>query len=826
MGIRLQSSFRSLNDDYYKIEIHDSAYSGTAVDVKLGGDGFTLEHDGETDTIFSPIIGSSVSLTIYNDDPLVDSFSTALLNAQDKQFYIRIERVRNVAAAFKERVETDGGTFEGFECLEQKIDALDGASEPAADEYGLFWTGYIVQDLIEEVDESKPRAIQLKAADGISVLSTIDYEFNLNASEKTIKEILIDILDSSGIASIFEANDVLLTTSTNWWAEEQTYNVSNDPMDLTRFDLKIYTEYFDDGTRSYTNALDVIREISRTFGARFYFDTSFRFEQIGFRDNVNIREFRYLTDGTLDDSGTLSLDVSVDQKSVYRSAGNFRFLPAIKSVLLTQQKIFSDNLIINPVTFPADEIDIGLIPSVDNGRVILEMRSRLQTFVITPTTGTATPVFEVTIRLEPSDGSANQYWTNSFVPGIVKFGTGSWSTTLGTYKWASNNISQQISTTILSQHSMATGPLPKDGEIYIDINILGFYDFQGSATSFFNIDNSFAWSVVLYKVKFENDNNSADIIETTFSASNTSSSLGSNNVVNLGPTKLGDGPGAIGSLYVYNGSTWVPSTGWRTGNSGTYIDVANLCVSEVLALQSSVVKRFEGTTIQGHSFKSRLIFDSAFWIQLRGSYNANRDEYQGEWFKISRVTATTSLDDVVIEKGIDDGAAGIFDFSGMYSNVGSGSVGNMPVSYDNEAIGPYQQTTTGGKINGSAVVTGDTHLQAGLTHDGFLIENINDVTNSAGSSYDVSDTDYMIFNTWTGTTGTATINLPAAADNEGRLLRFKSDGTIAANKIINLMPRSGETIDGEAEFAFDRDYDGVMLLAHNDAWYIIQRKAK
>ena len=84
----------------------------------------------------------------------------------------------------------------------------------------------------------------------------------------------------------------------------------------------------------------------------------------------------------------------------------------------------------------------------------------------------------------------------------------------------------------------------------------------------------------------------------------------------------------------------------------------------------------------------------------------------------------------------------------------------------------------------------------------------------------------MIFNTWSGSNGTATINLPSAADNEGRLLRFKSDGTISANTSVNLVPRSGEYIDGNGEFAFDRDFDGVMVLAHNDNWYIIQRKAK
>ncbi len=128
-------------------------------------------------------------------------------------------------------------------------------------------------------------------------------------------------------------------------------------------------------------------------------------------------------------------------------------------------------------------------------------------------------------------------------------------------------------------------------------------------------------------------------------------------------------------------------------------------------------------------------------------------------------------------------------------------------------------------VTGSTTLTGDTTLN-NLDHQGTLIQEITDVTNSSGSTYDVGDTEYMIFNTWSGGNGTATINLPRAGDNEGRLLRFKSDDTIGANTAITLSPSSPDTIDGDAEFSFNRDYDGVMLLAHNSNWYIIQRKSK
>lgn len=211
---------------------------------------------------------------------------------------------------------------------------------------------------------------------------------------------------------------------------------------------------------------------------------------------------------------------------------------------------------------------------------------------------------------------------------------------------------------------------------------------------------------------------------------------------------------------------------------------------------------------------------------MRSTLTANTDEFNVEAFKIARVIETVDISSDPIEIGDDTAVVAVADFSGRYANFGSGVISNMAIDADNDAIGPFSETATGGKISGSALITGDTTLESTLNHQGKLIQQITDVTHSANSTYDVGDTEYMMFNTWSGDNGTARINLPRAGDNEGRLLRFKSDGTISANTTINVFPAEGESIDGNGEFAFNRDYDGIMLLAHNDDWYIIQRKAK
>lgn len=946
MGIRLQSEFRTSKDDQFRIKIVDSGFNGTATDVQLGGDGFTLTHDGETDAVYSPIVGSSVDFTIYNDDSAVDSFRTALLNAQDKQFSVRIERWKkpeptNVSLDYRNRVVGDGGTYEGGECVDDAlaalgvgtesrsniwqqydearvladggtyegancvvdaINALGGTTSIPDEEFDLYWTGFITQDLIEQADESKPSAIRLTATDGISLLSNVDFEFSVgsSATTKSFVDALIEMLNDAGIGDLFESDETLLTSVVNWYAEEMTHGADVDPLDITFTDWRAYTNYSGQTGRTFEPALDVIREMCLTFGARFYFDNgSFRFEQIGERDKINIRQFYYLNDGSLSSYETTQLDVLVDQTSVHRHNGVFRYLPAVKNVSLDLEKKSSANLIGGVVRYDSsfgDELDVGVVPSADNGHILLTMRSEIQTFIQTPLSGVATPIFSVTIRLEPTDGSANQYWQNSTNSGITSFGVGSWATSLGTYKWAAGNVSRQTSSTTSSIHNMATGPLPKDGEIYIDITILGMYDAQGSSTSFFTGSNTFAWAVDLQNARFENDNNPSGIVQTTFTANNTNPNIGSNISLELGKTRLGDGAGAIGSLIVKQGATNEPSTGWRQGNSGTYVDIAQMTTGEILSLQNKVVNRFEGGVINGGMFHNRFRFDGAYWLPMRSTLVANTDDLEIEVFKIAKISAFSDITGTPIVTTDPITSGNIYDaVGGQYVNTNSGVVGGMSVDGVLKVIGPFKETASGGEvegdlnvtsnvtatdvdasgdvnatgavtaatadiagqlesgdatvgnlqsqnasIGGTADISGDATLESDLevqgdsttqgvtTQNGALVHNITDISHSNGSNYNVTASDYMMFNSWTGggDTGSGTITLPLSTNNEGRLLRFKSDSTISANKTAVLTPSGSDTIDGASSYTMDRPYDGIMIVAHNDRWFIVQRKEK
>jgi hypothetical protein len=108
-----------------------------------------------------------------------------------------------------------------------------------------------------------------------------------------------------------------------------------------------------------------------------------------------------------------------------------------------------------------------------------------------------------------------------------------------------------------------------------------------------------------------------------------------------------------------------------------------------------------------------------------------------------------------------------------------------------------------------------------------LQQPVTDVENRDGSTYDVSSTDALIFNSWAGPNGSSTINLPSTTGNDGRIIRFKSDSTISANTYVRIRPDDvSETIDGATSYDFNRSYDGLSILCHDSKWFIIQKKEK
>ena len=239
-----------------------------------------------------------------------------------------------------------------------------------------------------------------------------------------------------------------------------------------------------------------------------------------------------------------------------------------------------------------------------------------------------------------------------------------------------------------------------------------------------------------------------------------------------------------------------------------------------------------------HDFRQRLTFDSKNWIQLGGTYSANMDEWDGEWFVISRAAITPTFDnsttktDVTFFDGVN-GITGNTSFSGLdVINLDSNildvtTTANVGTDLDVGGDGDFSGRMD---VGGALDVTGNSTLAATsvgeFTTTARVNVTINDITANPSGSETLAVSKHFNFITYSGGNGTYTITLPEAED--GVILRFKTDDTIAANKTITIAPQSGGRIDEEANYVLNRPLDGVSLLGRSGSnkWYVIQKKEK
>jgi hypothetical protein len=833
-NVKLFSEFRSIHGQFYLIEIYDDEYTENDPDqFNVTSQGFQLNYSGQTDNIYSPVIGSSVSFGMYVQDSATTSFLNNLKQYQQDRYYIKIYKGefdgQNADQWYNTTKVSSDGLVMSFTTFEEEEVYLD-----------FYWGGYIVQDIIEVEDTSQPYVLNIQATDGISKLAD---SLVTTSYQRQFTNQFINALDSANVLGIYETEYPVLSVVCDWWANEMTYNVNNNPLDETWADFRAFDTIDEDGVITGKKWMEVLEQMCQIFGLRFYYSNGqYRLEQLFQRAESSFTEHRYKKDKTkIDFESGVFYNKTIDQTSnKARLAGNlFNFLPAVNNVSIVSNKepkaikgVISDE-ISQPTT------NIGFIASTPTNQILFNFY-HIGHVTINQLVGSAKIYMKLRLNVELYDFNNNvMYYLKRTFTGMTP-GAISWTTTQAGsgYEIIIGPLQEYDRDELLvtGNTSIVTPKVPEDGDVSFDWEFVEFVNKSG-ATYTLNAANQYGWQIETRNLTTTNGEGiTNETIRTRAISPNTN--IKSNLSYELPETNLFTGSGERGSLVkqvsVGGIDIRVPYTNWREGNSGSYVEIQKLVCQEFLKLMDAPIQKYMGRMFSSHDFRQRLTFDSKNWIQLGGTYSANMDEWDGEWFVISRAGITPTFDnsttktDVTFFDGVN-GITGNTSFSGLDAvNLDTNildvtTTANVGTDLD---VGGNTDLTGRLDVTGSTTLTGDTTLESTLDHQGKLIQQITDVTNSSGSVYNVQDTEYMIFNTWTGGNGTATINLPRAGDNEGRLLRFKSDGTISSNTAITLSPSSPDTIDGNAEFTFNRDYDGVMVLAHNSNWYIIQRKAK
>jgi hypothetical protein len=637
---KLFAEFESSNGKYYKIEIWDEDYSGTSPDeFKVAGDGFQLNYSGQTDNIYSPIIGSSVSFGMYVQDAATIAFLTSIKQYQQDRYYLKIYRGNTEATA----------TF--------------------------LWGGYIVQDIIEIEDISQPYVLNIQATDGISKLA--DTLCGTSFFRQFTNQ-FINALDQVGVLGIYGATDPVLAVVCDWWAEEMTYNVSNNPLDEVFADFHAFDTIDEQGFYTNKNWFEILSQMCTIFGLRFYYSNGqYRLEQLFERDGA-FTEHTYQKDKTKIGTTTgLNYTKTLDQTSnKARLAGNlFNFLPAVNNISVVVNK---EPKAINGVVSDEDAqptTEVGFIASTPSNQIFFGFHHVGQVTINHPV-GSAKIYMKLRLNVELFDFNNNvTYYLKRTYTGMTP-GAISWTTTQAGsgYEIIIGPLQEfdRDELLVTGNTSVVTPKVPEDGDVSFDWEFVEFVNKSG-ATHTLNAANQYGWQIETRNLTTTNGEGiTNETIRTRAISPNTN--IKSNLSYELPEMNLFTGNGERGSLvnqYDVGGLLIkVPYSNWREGNSGTYKTIQRLVCEEFLKLMDEPIQKYAGRMFSNHNFRQRLTFDGNNWIQLGGTYNANRDEWDGEWFVINRAAITPTFDDVTTKSDVSffDGVNGITgntSFSGL-----------------------------------------------------------------------------------------------------------------------------------------------------------------
>lgn len=842
MAVRLYSEFKSDQGILYRIEIHDTQWLAAATTFNVDSRGFELTYEGETDDIVSPIIGSRLSFGAYSANATFETFINTLKTFQENRFRVVVYRPTAV--------------------WESWADLWNNATDPW-DEISLYWIGWLTQDLVNVEDSSAPYIYEITATDGIGRLANIDFN-DSNVIDQTglkitrLTEVMVSALKKIGTEDLWGASDVFFETSVDWWeTNSQTYSTAVDPFHNHAFDVRLFHSRDDDGNVVYATAFDVLRQLTTLYNARIYMQRGrFVFEQYGNRDTASRYVSKYDKTTTQLERILLSDDLTLNQTAAggaRRSGNNFDFLPALKNVSVQYVQRF-----LNPLNafgvFKFTETATSYTAGFIAGGVGTQLS--FGTFAFTMlVTGPVDPypvfaVFKMRIRIQDAS-TGTYYYCNRDFNGFLAanmYDPTIWTTTPGYYYFDLPAFYPLTQSSLTTPISILTPDIPVSGELDFELTLHDILDSsngtQYAYSGLVEHNGVFAFGI---------QTNGNIVGATTFSSVNNEAGIDSALTLELGEINIADGPTQTGHLSVYNGTSWVGTEDWRKGATGATLPILKLLTNETLALHVRPIEQYNGNVIATTLFGQRIVFGSTAYLMASGTFTANTDEWNGTWFKIQRLRASVSeLPDIPVLSQRTPLIGGTSTLGSSPNDLVAGRVAGMVVIADEKKIGPYEQTATGGRINGTANVTGATTLSSTLgvtgtstlsntnidgaanfnttaSVNGAWLAAIDDVTATASGTYEVKNTDYILFVTWSGGAGTFTIALPPIESSEGRMIRIKTDSTISNSNALSIAPDEGDTgvlIDGESSSSMTRSYDGATYLAHNGNWWVIQKKDK
>ena len=129
------------------------------------------------------------------------------------------------------------------------------------------WGGYIIQDILQIEDASQPYVLKIQATDGINKLKNSEGGTGFTP----LSNVFANAVFYAYTYNIFPTEWPMLKMVSNWWSQQHTFDSGENPLETTVVDLNAFHNYDSDGTIRKTSYYDILTNICRAFGIRFYF---------------------------------------------------------------------------------------------------------------------------------------------------------------------------------------------------------------------------------------------------------------------------------------------------------------------------------------------------------------------------------------------------------------------------------------------------------------------------------------------------------------------------------------------------------------------------
>jgi hypothetical protein len=802
MARKYYGSFYSVTGILHKVEIWDApSGSGTGgTELKLAGNGYQIERDGEGDTFYTnPIRASrSTSYWLIPSDTIMGEFQALATNSEQ---YWAVLIYKDSVLQHVGRVVADQMTF------------------------------------LRESIESKP-VISLAAVDGLELLRGYKVSSDWFADGKiTVSQLFRKSLDELGLKDYW----VVAGTNTDYFRDAvspYSSDASRKGIDLLKVDLNTFVSDYDafkDITASDVNAFQyasenmvdckqALEQVCEILQARFihelgkywlvsaaeYLDTTVAYRQYSYT-------LQYIGTGTY----THTVQLGNDVRPQWMAKPSLTYQAAAKYVQVDTERTMNTGVYRtyqnkSNTNFGGAFTGIPTGTNPDEAPLRVRFAIKFQRHIFTGTTTGPEDGTKVEIQIWLTDSSGNIkildntnfYWVShtGAIPvreEIIK--TDTQSTT-----WTSFVFDKQLSTAPAGYDTLNIGVTRVVA--YKDrFNILGKK--LGTPATF---DKDYWGSVQIAFADaspYQNPDFTFNITEVY--TPDTTSSVNSTPIIIEPKYYYSSNKYATGNILAYNGTTDVIADDWYGGwDSTSHGSPTEMLGQGIAGLYKDFVPTIQGTWIDAGTLTAikSLYFDDYKWLFNGAVYTARSEQWAGEWVGLVPVYTglTSSGEGLKLGGGLKDRVNYHDEQIGRLND----SVQRVPALMLSELVNNVEGSPTSFPTENTRYEVMVQYNYADEQMVWHLQEHNSPVTYTAGSHTITNGYELILCDT---SGGTVNVDLPDPTQSKGKKYYFKK----LTNPHTVVITGGGADIDGGTTKVLNQQYETVTIICDGAQWWII-----